>query len=228
LRRFVGEPAIGVGAERHVRSERFPHGLRRGNLGSERLDADLELEEADAGGLARLGLGNVLLRRRIADEPHRRNRLPDRPTTDEVDHRHPGGARGKIEERHLHRGMRAGVAVKHRAHALEERGAQPRIRVDQHGAKIFAHRGDEAGDGVAGHGRRRCRFAPADGSVPRLNAHQEVARMGDRLSRHLHRLDERQRHRNRIDPLDRERGASESGSMFGGDLHAGPRDARDL
>ncbi len=145
--------------------------------------------------------------------------------TDEVDHRHAGRAGGEIEERHLDRGVSAGVAVEHGAHALDERGPHPRVRADQHGSKMVAHGGDEAGDGVAGHGRRRRRFAPADGSVLRLDAHQEIAGMGHRLGRHLDRLGQRQRQRDRIDPADRERRAGEFGSVFGCDLHAWPLDS---
>ena len=131
----------------------------------------------------------------------------------------PAERASEIEERHLDRRVRAGVAVEDGAHALEERGPHPRVGADQHGGEMVAHGGNEAGDGVAGHGRRRRRLTPADGSVLRLDAHQEVAGVGHRLGRHLDRLGQRQRQRDRIDPADRERRAGEFGSRFGGDLH---------
>ncbi len=72
-RRVIREAAIGIGADRHIRPQRPAHRKRGGDLGVERLDADLELEKADA--LAGLGfcLRNVLVRRRIADQPHGRD-----------------------------------------------------------------------------------------------------------------------------------------------------------
>src|SRR5262249_16104237 len=52
--RVIREAAIGICADRHIRPQRLAHRKRGGDLGVERLDADLELEKADA--LTGLGL----------------------------------------------------------------------------------------------------------------------------------------------------------------------------
>ena len=193
-RRVMGEAAIGVGADRQVRPQRRAHGDGGGDLGCERLDADLELEEADARFAPRLRLRDILVGRRIADEPHGRNLAPDR-AADEIDHGHACGAAGEIEQSHLHGGMRAGVAVERDLEALHQRGTHPGVFAHEQRREMLAHGGDESRDGVTGHGRRGRRLAPADRAVAGLDAHEDVSRMGHRLGRHLHGLGERQRHR---------------------------------
>src|ERR1700730_13925915 len=88
-RRLIREAAIGVGADRQVRPQRLAHRKRSRNLDIDRLDADLELEKADALTGLGLRLGNVLIRRRIADEPHGPYLVAQR-TAHEIDQRQSG------------------------------------------------------------------------------------------------------------------------------------------
>src|SRR5262245_12363223 len=65
------EPAIGVGAKRHLGAQRLPDRERGRDLLLDRLHADLELEQMEAFGLPGARFLDVLIGRRIAKEPHR-------------------------------------------------------------------------------------------------------------------------------------------------------------
>ena len=64
------------------------------------------------------------------------------------------------------------------------------------------HGGDDAFERLAGHQRRRGRFAPADHAVVGLDAHQHIVGAADFLAGHDHRLAHRQADRDRLDRLD--------------------------
>jgi hypothetical protein len=146
---------------------------------------------------------DVLVGGLVAEQPHRRDAIAHR-AADKIDHRHFCGAAGKVEQRHFDGRMGAAVAHQRRFHPAHQRRARPRVFADQHRREMIAHRGDEPAQRVAGHGRRRGGLAPADRAVLRLDPHHHVLRMRDVHARHLHRLLERQRHRNGVDATDHE------------------------
>src|SRR5262249_32022649 len=94
-RRLMGKAAVGVGANRQVRPQRLAPRKGGWDLAAERLNADLELEKTNA--LAGLGLrlGNVLVRRCIADQPHGCNLAAQR-ATDEINQRQARCLAGKV------------------------------------------------------------------------------------------------------------------------------------
>ncbi len=110
--------------------------------------------------------------------------------------------------------MRTGIAVERRAQPLHQRRPRPGIRADQGGAEMIAHRRRQPAECIPRHGRRGRRLAPAYRAICCLDAHQDVVRMGHRLGRHADGLEERQRHRDRIDAADDERRAVERGGKI--------------
>ena len=67
---------------------------------------------------------------------------------------------------------------------------------------MWVDRRHHAGDGLAGHGRRRGRLAPADGAIIGFDAHQNVVGARHGFAGHLHRLFHRQANGDRLDDFD--------------------------
>src|SRR5262249_20602072 len=151
--------------------------------------------------MPRMGLGDILLGRRIAEEPHRSDR-PPHGAADEVDQRHAGGATGEVEEGELDRGMGAAVAGKGSTKFPPQRRWLPGILTDEQRCQIVAHRAREPGEGVAGHGRGRGGLAPANRAVAGLDANQDVEGTTYRAASHGYGLAQWQADRDGVDPTD--------------------------
>jgi hypothetical protein len=89
-------------------------------------------------------------------------------------------------------------------HAAQQRRAQARVLADDRGRELLLDRGDQAAEGIAGHGRRGGGLAPADRAVRGLDPDHEIVGVRDRDAGHLDRLGQRQRDRDRIDPAHRQ------------------------
>ena len=179
---------------------------RAGDLGLDRLGADLELEEAEAFVALLVRFGDVLFRRRIAEEPHRRDLTADR-AADEIDGRKACGLAAEVEQRDFDRRVGAAIAVKRPLEPGAERRPHPGILTDQQRRQMIANRAHKAAERVARHGRSRRSLAPADGAVLRFDPHQDVERLAHGASRHGDRLLERKADRDGIDPADDQRSA---------------------
>ena len=110
-------------------------------------------------------------------------------------------AAGEIVQRDFDRGLGAVIAVHAAVHGGERAGNVGRIAAVQRGAEIM-HGGDDALQRLAGHHRRGRGFAPADGAVVGLDAHQHVVGAADFLARHDDGLEHRQADRDRLDGFD--------------------------
>jgi hypothetical protein len=187
-----------------VRAQRLADRKCRLDFLIDRLDADLELEQMEAFGPPCVRFIDVLIRRRITQEPHRphgaaplaANQIDDAPveyTTREV------------QKRHLDRRMRAGVADQRARHDALEVRTRVRILADEKRRQVVAHGRDEPSKCVARHGRRGGGLAEAHGAALGLDADQHVFRGRDRDARHGHGRLERQRDRNGVDAADDQR-----------------------
>ena len=107
---------VGVDAERHVRPDRgadAPHHLDV----ALRIDADLDLDRADALGRDLRGLALALLDGHQADRMGDRDRVAHRAAEQHVD-RHAAGAAGEIVGRDVDRRLRVRIALDGGVHAL--------------------------------------------------------------------------------------------------------------
>ena len=202
LGRGQRQPAVGVGAQRHLR-QRLAHRVRDRDFLGQRLHADLELQEAEA-----------FLSAWRAPRRRRPRRSGCRAATSASRRCGAAWRRGRSAACQSARPIRSSSAISTaecapplpasaRCMVLRRFRPGPRVLAGQQRREMIAHRRDQAALGVAGHGRRRGRFAPADGAVGGLDAHDQILRRGDGLGRHLHRRLERQRHRNGVDAADR-------------------------
>ncbi len=193
LLRLARRPSgIGVGAQYHVGSELGAHLQRSLDLFFDAFHAHLELEKIVALADLAFGFGDVGGDVGIAQQPHVADRAAHRPA-DQLDARHAQMLADQVEQRDLDGGLGAAIVLDARAAALRERRAVERVGADQQRRHVLAHRGDHAGQGIAGHGGRHRRLAPADQAVLRLEPDDEIVRLGDAFRRHDHRLGQRQR-----------------------------------
>ncbi len=112
-----------------------------------------------------------------------------------------GGAADQIVQRDLDGRLGAGIAVEPRLHRRRGAGEIVGGALEQAGRHQL-HRGHHAGDGFAGHGRRRRRLAPTDDTVVGLDADEDIIGPRDGLAGHLHRLLHRQTDRDGLDRFD--------------------------
>ena len=198
---FVGvKTLIGVGGNQAVLAEQAAKLLRARGVGLGRSDADLDLVDHIAGIAARLRLAQI--GRGIVGADHREqwNAVAAFAAKQHVQ-RLPGSAADEIVQRDFDRRLGAAVAVHLRVHRRRRAGEIVGRTLEQAG-RHMGHRRHHAGDGLAGHGRRRGRFAPADDAIVGFDAHKNVVGAGDGLARHLHRLLHRQADRDGLDDFD--------------------------
>ncbi len=105
-------------------------------------------------------------------------------------HRFASHLAGEIVQRDLDRRLGAVIAVHAAVHGGERAGDIGRLASAQYRREIMDG-GDDAFERLAGHHRRGRRFAPADGVVIGLDAHQDVVGAAHLLARHDDGLEHR-------------------------------------
>ena len=175
------EAAIGIGAERHV-GTRAP--ARTASVpaisAASGFTPILSLKKWKPSLFLGARFRDVLLGRRIAEEPHRRDRLrAPRRRGDRSPARRPPARRDRS----------APVSTAEWAPEFPSsacrmaRHSAGRIQASRSistGVEMIAHRRQQAAERVARHARRGRRLAPADRAVRRLDAHDEIVRVRDR------------------------------------------------
>ena len=194
------ETLISVRRYNHAATEHLANGARALRILGRGVDADLDLEHGKTRSLLLGRLVEIALEAAAADHAEQRHAAAHFRPQQRM-HRRAAGAAGNVVQRDFDRGLGAVIAV----HAAVHRGQRAfdigGIAAEQRGIEKM-HRGDDALDRLAGHQRRRCRFAPTSQAAVGLDAHQHVVGAADFLARHDHRLEHRQADRDRFDGLD--------------------------
>src|SRR5262245_54114001 len=170
---------VGVDAERDTRSHRRADPAHHLDVAL-RLDADLDLDGADAFGRDLGGLALPVLDRHQADRVRDRNRLAHRPAQ-EIAHRNTAYPAGEIVGGDVHRGLGVRVALDGRVHALVEQAQIADRYADRRRAEIaLDHKPDRCGTLAeiaavfAAPVLERRRLAPADPAGIVGQPHQRV------------------------------------------------------
>jgi hypothetical protein len=104
----------------------------------------------------------------------------------------------QVAKRHVERALRSGVVYERRRRALREESTLHRILPGYERREVVGDCSAHTREQIAGH-HRRCRsLAPSDETVGGLDAHDQRLRAFDALTRHHHRLHQRQRDRRRM------------------------------
>ncbi len=196
----LGPALVGIGGDQHIIPEPRADLAGALGIGERRIDADLDLEGGIAFGLLLLRLAQVGGERAGADDAEDRHTAALLAAEQRIS-RLPGGAADDIMQRHFDRRLGRAIAVhavSHRRHGAGDIFRGPALDRGQQ----IVDRCHHALDRLAGHGRRRGGFAPADHAVVRRDAHQHVVGLADLDASHEHRLRHRQADRDRLDTGD--------------------------